>query len=320
MSAIVVVDPDCSFERLRSLFSAAGWRMVSAADHPIIPGEPEHAVFERGEGERAHYTFNPVCRLRVLELGDGVDPSMRAALPLADAADVESWLEADDERTLLRGVLAARLVPDPRHAPRLEALRDHPRAAIALAAARASEELRASGSARADAAARATDEAANDADASPVAREAALAIAEVLEDAVRPLLEALTHDGDGSILASLRPRPEDYERAFIPEVADRARAAYESIWADPAPLPSIESGSRIESYVAPAGMLASDNELSRHFPGGYRAIAHLLDPHRVWVRWKYVQPGESAGRSFDGLVWLDDHWAWFPKPYRALAA
>jgi hypothetical protein len=66
-------------------------------------------------------------------------------------------------------------------------------------------------------------------------------------------------------------------------------------------------------------MLASDNELSRPFPGGYRAIAAKLNPNRIWVRWKFCRPGETAGMAYDGLVWVDDHWAWFPKPYRALA-
>ena len=27
----------------------------------------------------------------------------------------------------------------------------------------------------------------------------------------------------------------------------------------------------------------------------------------------------DSGLAFDGLVWCDDHWAWFPKPYRFLA-
>src|SRR5437667_82451 len=71
-------------------------------------------------------------------------------------------------------------------------------------------------------------------------------------------------------------------------------------------------------YVAPAGMLAEENELSWYFPGGYRAIAPWLNPHRVWVRWKHVKPGETSGLAYDGLVWIDDHWTWFPKPYRAL--
>ncbi len=79
------------------------------------------------------------------------------------------------------------------------------------------------------------------------------------------------------------------------------------------------AGSDFRIRIAPAGMLTYDNELSRHFPGGYRTVAVLLNPHRTWVAWKVIAPGHSAGMAYDGLVWLDDHWVWFPKPYRVLA-
>jgi hypothetical protein len=67
-------------------------------------------------------------------------------------------------------------------------------------------------------------------------------------------------------------------------------------------------------------MLREDNELSRQFPQGYRAIAHWLNPNRVWIAWKYIKTGQSSGQAFNGLVWVDDHWAWFPKPFRALGS
>ena len=34
----------------------------------------------------------------------------------------------------------------------------------------------------------------------------------------------------------------------------------------------------------------------------------------------FVQPGEAHGMAHDGLVYLDDHWAWFPKPWRVLSS
>ena len=57
-----------------------------------------------------------------------------------------------------------------------------------------------------------------------------------------------------------------------------------------------------------------------HVRDAARAIAHLLQPQRVWVAWKLIAPGQDAGMAYDGLVWLDDHWAWFPKPFRFEAA
>ena len=38
----------------------------------------------------------------------------------------------------------------------------------------------------------------------------------------------------------------------------------------------------------------------------------------VWAAWKYVVPGATSGLAYDGLVWCEDHWSWFPRPYRVL--
>jgi hypothetical protein len=152
------------------------------------------------------------------------------------------------------------------------------------------------------------------------ARAAALASIAVIKAQVMPVLAALRDDPSGEQARSLVPRPEDYALVFIGEAAAAARQAYEHLWADPAntwmrPSPQQRD---ILCYVAPAGMLADENELSYYFPGGYRAIASLLEPSRVWVAWKYVEKGTSSGLAYNGLVWVKNHWAWFPKPYRYL--
>jgi hypothetical protein len=149
----------------------------------------------------------------------------------------------------------------------------------------------------------------------------ALASTALIAAQVRPLLEALNRDATGATVAQLRPRPGDYDAVFRPEAVAAAREAYDAMWASrPPAVRRASSRSRIDCHVAPAGMLGDDNVLSRPFPTGYRALAEQLDPHRVWVAWKVVEPGHDAGMAYDGLVWVDDHWAWFPKPYRVLAA
>jgi hypothetical protein len=151
------------------------------------------------------------------------------------------------------------------------------------------------------------------------ARVGALAALEVIRAEVLPLLEALAHDADGSIVAQIKPRDEDYARVFVGEAATAAREAYTALWAQETPRTAQSSSSvGVRSFLAPAGLLADENELSRHFPLGYRAIAHLLQPHRIWVAWKFLEPGAQSGEAFNGLVWVDDHWAWFPKPFRVL--
>ena len=148
-------------------------------------------------------------------------------------------------------------------------------------------------------------------------REYAMLIAELLAEEVRPLLASLARDRSGEVLERLRPRPEDYAKVFQPEAVQTARLAYQTLWITGIGM-TFPTGaqSELRVFVAPAGLLTSANDLSRHFPGGYVAIGHQLQPHRVWAAWKYVKPGEESGLAFDGLVWCDDHWAWFPKPYR----
>lgn len=119
---------------------------------------------------------------------------------------------------------------------------------------------------------------------------------------------------------ALAPRPEDYARVFIGSAAERARAGYRELWSAPvAPLPR-EGQSTVLVTAATAAELQLDTERSRVFPGGYQRVAHELRPELVWLAWKYVRPGEHSGMAWDGLVWVDDHWAWFPKVWRVLSA
>lgn len=151
------------------------------------------------------------------------------------------------------------------------------------------------------------------------ARVAAALSIEVIRAQITPLLEALAADISGELVAQLRPREEDYARIFIGAAADIARAVYTTLWTQSPPRtaqPALPV--EVRCFVAPAGMLAEDNELSCHFPQGYRAIAQWLQPQRIWVAWKYLQPGELSGQAYNGLVWVDDHWAWVPKPFRVL--
>ncbi|HTU67552.1 MAG TPA: Imm49 family immunity protein [Steroidobacteraceae bacterium] len=139
---------------------------------------------------------------------------------------------------------------------------------------------------------------------------------------VEPLIEALCRLRDPQTIENVRPRDTDYDRVFTDKtVAAAAKAAYAAEWVTPERIGAPRSElSELRIHVSPAGMLATDNELLRHFPGGYRALAPALNPRVVWVAWKFTHPGETTGGlSFDGLAWIDDHWAWFPKPYRVLS-
>ena len=148
------------------------------------------------------------------------------------------------------------------------------------------------------------------------AKQQVYALIEELKPYLLPVLQGLATDNNHEIFNSLKPKPEDYRKVFSAELAKVAQQHYKN-WDEQERQPiHYDENTRIDAYMAPAGMLREDNELSRHFPGGYQSIANQLNPQRIWASWKYYQQGDSSGYSMNGLVWVDDHWAWFPKPYR----
>ncbi|MGE5155112.1 MAG: Imm49 family immunity protein [Bdellovibrio bacteriovorus] len=149
------------------------------------------------------------------------------------------------------------------------------------------------------------------------AKAAALALAESMTPLVLPVLQAIAADDSGETIRSLMPREGDYALAFTGEAVAAARRFFADWWQQQGEKPAgIDPSARIDVHLCPAGLLGDDNALSRPFPSGYRQIADWLDPHRIWVAWRYVAPGASGGIAMNGLVWLDDHFAWFPKPWR----
>lgn len=134
------------------------------------------------------------------------------------------------------------------------------------------------------------------------------------------LLAPLGRATPEAIAAALRPREDDFARVFIGEAAAHAQAAYAAMWAAPPAGLAQPDQTRVLAYAAPASALAVDGPERSQFPGGYRDIAGHLQPDRVWLTFVFVAPGETRGMAYDGLVWIDGRWAWFPKPWRYLRA
>jgi hypothetical protein len=150
---------------------------------------------------------------------------------------------------------------------------------------------------------------------------AALTAAAGLKELLRPVLMRLRGPDYRQAVAALRPHKDDYAKVFIEPSLERARNRYDSLWRAPPPFPPPDpTRTDLRIDLAPAGMLAGDNLLSKRFPLGYRAVAPLLVPERIWAAWEFVEPGRDSGLAFDGLVWCEDHWAWFPRPYLMLGA
>ena len=149
-------------------------------------------------------------------------------------------------------------------------------------------------------------------------RQAALVSAAALAESLGAQLRAGL--GDPAALAgSLRPRPGDAAKVFRADVAGAIDAAQSQSWdAGRVRIRPQSDQTALQVSVCPAGLLAQGGPLARPFPGAYRALAEYLEPSRTWATWVHHAPGKTKGLRYDGLVWVDDHWAWFPKPWRAL--
>jgi hypothetical protein len=123
------------------------------------------------------------------------------------------------------------------------------------------------------------------------------------------------------VIAALRPRPGDAARVFAGSAEQIAaiEQRYLNLWSTDPPrvrAPTREVHLRI--FVATAGMLAQP-DMTPPWPRSYASIADQLQPSRTWVAWAYAPTDGGRPSDYDGLVWVEDHWAWFCAPWRVLA-
>ena len=157
-------------------------------------------------------------------------------------------------------------------------------------------------------------------DADAFYQEVSATAIDVIRSQAEPILKAIANDFTGQYVQTLKPKDTDYEQVFVGKAVAVARQTYTSMWNKGFKIEHPTSVQNdIHCYVAPAGFLTKYNPLSRYFPQGYQSIAGWLNPHRVWVTWSYLKPGSTSGLSYDGLVFVDNRWVWFPKPYRILS-
>jgi hypothetical protein len=296
----LVLDPAFGFDALAATLGDLGWRRddgVRAVTVDVIAGEPEVAGWTNDAGARLTYTFNPVVSLRVLTCdGEQERAALATRLPLVDGAAIRRLLRDPDPRQVLLGLLAARALEARALADAIAPLARHPVEVVRRAAESALGALGGDG-----------------------ARQDTLAVMRALCEQAIPVLAALVGPDGPARVAALRPQPADYARVFTQEVAARAQVAYEALWVRPPEIDRLDVGQlKLQVDAAPAGMLREENELSRHFPGGYRALAPYLQPQRIWFVWRYLRTDAASGMRYDGLVHLEGRWVWFPKPYRVV--
>jgi hypothetical protein len=111
----LIVAPEQSFEQLAGALGRLGFARDAAAapaQPPLLPGEPELAGWSwHGDKPVITYSFNPVVRLRVLDVST-LPPQLRAAVahsvPRVEPSQVPAWLRSDEARERLLAIFIAR--------------------------------------------------------------------------------------------------------------------------------------------------------------------------------------------------------------------
>ncbi len=143
------------------------------------------------------------------------------------------------------------------------------------------------------------------------------------EDGAKQLLTELRTAPDAAAKTKgLRPSEADYKAVFTDDFAGKAEKGYDELWADPkAVITADPANTELKlSKATTDDLKAWTPDVKRDFPGGYEKVKDFYKPGLTIYRWKYTKPGEDLGMAYDGLIYVNNHWAWFPKPWRIAKA
>lgn len=139
------------------------------------------------------------------------------------------------------------------------------------------------------------------------------------EAEARALLEKFVAPGADHTKLSVRLQPasDDYRAVFDEEFARRAEATYGPVWKSGQLVVKPKQGqTEVRLISATTDDLKAWNERAENFPGGYEQVAGKFKPGLTVYGFKFVEPGESLGMAYDGLVFVNGNWRIFPKPWR----
>jgi len=126
--------------------------------------------------------------------------------------------------------------------------------------------------------------------------------------------------GNSSFLPSLRPTDADIEALFDASVVAPMKAYVAKTYAEisKAKIGGKDGQTELLFKIAKSEDFVAMNEAAKDFPGGYSSNGAMFKPGVTWYAWKFVKPGETTGMAFDGLTFVNQHWVWVPKPFRAM--
>jgi hypothetical protein len=118
---------------------------------------------------------------------------------------------------------------------------------------------------------------------------------------------------------SLKPDAADYTTVFTGDAGPKVQKFFDPAWERgqlaikiiPGQTELLINGATVEELKTGTGKSAS-------CPAAWKDIVDQLNPSITVYCFKFVKPGETLGMTYDGLIFVNGHWAMFPKPFKAL--
>jgi hypothetical protein len=122
----------------------------------------------------------------------------------------------------------------------------------------------------------------------------------------------------GALTLALSPTPEDVRAVYAEPLAGKLIEAYQRLFAPGAAIRPKPRQTELLSIFATTGALKRGDPVLDEFPGGYRDVLEYVVGDVPIMRFKFVEPGETLGLAFDGLILVNGHWVFMPKPWSVL--
>ena len=118
----------------------------------------------------------------------------------------------------------------------------------------------------------------------------------------------------------LRPTAADYAAVFEGDLGAKVAAAWDPAWDAGQMVMSPKPGqTEVKVSSATTDELKAGTGQAIELAGGWKEVAPKMKPGLKVYRFHFLEPGKTAGMSYDGLIFVNGNWRVFPKPWRALA-
>ncbi|MEZ5715156.1 MAG: hypothetical protein R3D85_08290 [Paracoccaceae bacterium] len=133
------------------------------------------------------------------------------------------------------------------------------------------------------------------------------------------LMEFLQPGTDRARLTwAMKPTDADIRAVYAEPLAGKLIAAYGEMFTPSVAIGPKEGQTEVLTWYATTRELREGNPVLKEFPGGYKKAVGFMQGDYPILRFKFVEPGETLGLAFDGLIFVNDRWVLMPKPWRYL--